>query len=295
MDRKDFSESIINVKSIKDFGFAANTTYGCGGSAEIAYFPESIKQAAVVYDYINKAYKNYVVIGNGSNVLASDRNFDGAVLGTKRLKGISRISENTIFCYAGTTVAELMKFCVEFGFGGLEYLAGIPATVGGLVYMNGGAGGFFIGENVVNVMLYNGSIRNFSNKKCSFGYKYSIMRDINGLILGVELRIYAQSSDKVRENIALYIGRRKALPKGASCGCVFKNVGKLSAGKLIDEAGLKGLTCGKAYVSSDHANFIINGGGCAADVRTLIKEVKNKVFQCTGIMLEEEVVYIGDF
>ena len=295
MNKSNSPKSIENVKRIKDFSFAKNTTYACGGNAEIAYYPNSIKQATAVYDYLISAGIEFVTLGNGSNVLASDKNFDGAVICTKHLSGVSQTGPDTIFCYAGTKVAELLKYCVEFGFSGLEYLAGIPATVGGLVYMNGGAGGVYIADNIVNVLLYNGTIHKFSNKKCNFGYKYSIMRDINGLILGVELKVFPQSSEKIRENMSLYLNRRKFHPKGSSCGCVFKNVGKLSAGKIIEDCGLKGFTCGEAIVSEKHANFLINNGGSAADVFELIKTVKKKVFEKTGIMLEEEVVYIGDF
>ena len=287
-------DEIANVKTINDFSFAKNTTYACGGNATIAYFPDTIEQAMAVYDYLIESHKNFVVLGNGSNVLVSDKNFDGAVLCTKYLRGVRRTG-NTIFCYAGTKVAELMRFCADNGLGGLEYLAGIPATIGGLALMNGGAGGLYIAENIVNVLLYDGSIHNFSNKKCNFGYKYSIMRDINSLILGVELKIYTQNSEKVRENISTYLNNRKLHPKGASCGCVFKNIGKISAGKLIDNCGLKGLRCGGAYVSESHANFLINDGGCASDVYKLIDTVKKRVFEFTGIMLEEEVVYIGEF
>lgn len=289
------SGNIGNIKSVKNFSFAKNTTYACGGEAEIAYFPNSIKQATKIYDYLNLSGKKIFVLGNGSNVLASEKGFQGAVLCTKNLKGVSQTSANTLFCCAGTTVGELLKFCRANGFGGLEYLAGIPATVGGLALMNGGANGFYIADNIVNVMLYNGTIRSFSNKKCNFGYKYSIMRDINCLILGIELRVYPQSSEKVSENISLYLQFRKRLPVGASCGCVFKNVANISAGKLIEEAGLKGLSTGKAFVSREHANFIINGGGSSGDVYALIQDVKRRVYERSGIMLEEEVVYIGDF
>ena len=295
MDRNQLLKSIENVKVIKNFSFAKNTTYACGGTAEIAYFPNTVKQATAVYDYLTLSGKKFVTLGNGSNVLASDNHFDGAVLSTKLLKGVSQTGENTVFCYAGTAVAELLKFCVDCGFGGLEHLAGIPATLGGLTLMNGGARGVYLNENVVNVMLYNGAIRNFSNKKCNFGYKYSIMRDISCLILGVELRVYAQNSKKVRDNILTCLNYRKFHPKGASCGCVFKNIGKVSVGKLIEDCGLKGLTCGGAFVSSEHANFIINKGGVSADVYNLINSVKKDVYDKTGIVLEEEVVYIGDF
>ena len=292
MDKNKLSE---NIKRINSFSFAKNTTYACGGNAEIAYFPNSVKQGVEVYDYLTKSGRKFITLGNGSNVLASDNGFDGAVICTKQLRGISLIGQNTMFCYAGTKVSELMKFCVDNGLGGLEYLAGIPATVGGLALMNGGAGGLYICNNIVNVLLYNGAIRSFSNKKCNFGYKYSIMRDVNCLILGIELRFCPQNSEKVRKTISTYLGYRKFHPKGASCGCVFKNVGDISAGKLIDECGLKGLRYGGAYVSESHANFLINDGGRAADVYSLIESVKKTVFDKTGIKLEEEVVYIGDF
>lgn len=295
MDKNNLPDGIEEVKRVKDFSFAKNTTYACGGKAKVAYFPDSIKQATTVYDYLSRSGTKFVTLGCGSNVLASDNDFDGAVISTKHLSGVSQVGENSIFCYAGTTVAELLKYCSELGFGGLEYLAGIPATVGGLALMNGGAGGYYIGENIVNVLFYDGVIHSFSNKKCNFGYKYSIMRDINCLILGVELKIYPQTCKKVRENILQYINYRKRLPRGASCGCVFKNKENLSAGKIIDDSGLKGLTCGGAFVSEEHANFLINSGGRSADVYELIKTVKKRVFERTGIMLEEEVVYIGDF
>ena len=295
MDKDNSTNELSNLKIINDFSFAKNTTYACGGNAKLAYFPSSIKQATAAYDNLVKDVTKFVVLGNGSNVLASDNNFDGAVLCTRHLSGVMRITPNSIFCFAGTSVSKLMKYCADYGLGGLEYLAGIPATVGGLALMNGGAGGLYIAENIVNVLLYDGAIRKISNKNCNFAYKYSIMRDINSLILGVVLSICPENSEKVRENISTYLNRRKLHPKGPSCGCVFKNIGKISAGKIIDDCGLKGLRYGGAYVSQNHANFFINDGGHAADVYVLIDLVKKRVFEQTGIMLEEEVVYIGDF
>ena len=295
MNENNPHSGIENIKKINDFSFAKNTTYACGGNAEAAYFPNSVKQATEIFDYLTNTSKKFIVLGNGSNVLASDKGFEGYVICTKHLSGVKQVDANTIFCYAGTKVAELLKYCIDNGLGGLEYLAGIPATVGGIAFMNGGAGGKYVSSNIVSVLLYNGKILNFPNKKCNFGYKYSIMRDINSLILGVELKVYPQNGEKVRENILGFLHKRKFHPKGASCGCVFKNSENISAGKLIDDCGLKGLTYGGATVSPSHANFLINNGGNSADVYELIATVKKKVFEQTGIMLEEEVVYIGDF
>lgn len=286
---------IENIPKAENFKFSSNTTYGLGGGALAAYFPESISQAVAVYDYLKENDIKSVVLGNGSNILASDTYFDGAVIVTKRLKEIIVTSDGAVFCRAGVTVASLLKYCVENGLTGLEYLAGIPATIGGIVYMNGGAGGKYVDGNVLNVEFYDGKIRNLSNKQCRFGAKYSIMRDVNGLILGVWLNLTPETPEKVRENINCYLNDRKGLPKGKSCGCVFKNPDGYSAGKLIDEAGLKGMKIGGAEVSSKHANFILNNGASSSDVYRLIKAVKNKVSETTGITLEEEVVYIGEF
>ncbi len=284
------------VKSIRkqsDFSFSKNTTYGCGGNARIAYYPESIRQATSLFDYLKDSATPFIVLGNGSNVLASDSGYDGAVISTKNLKGVY-ITGKTIYCRAGTKVSQLMKFCIENGAGGLEYLAGIPATLGGLALMNGGADSKYICSNIVSVKFYDGKMRKILNKNCNFGNKYSIMRDINGIILGVELTYEPQDGEKVMQNIRRRLDGRAPLPKGKSCGCVFKNPSGYSAGKLIDEAGLKGLTYGTACVSGEHANFIINKGVRAADVYALIGRVKNEVYARFGILLEEEVVYIGD-
>ncbi|MDE5722488.1 MAG: UDP-N-acetylmuramate dehydrogenase [Clostridia bacterium] len=283
------------VRREEKFDFSKHTTYGLGGSAGVAYYPENEKQTIAVFDYLSFNGKKFVTLGNGSNVLVSDNNFDGAVLMTKALTGLRRTGENTFFCQAGTTVSSLLKYCVSNGFGGLEYLAGIPATLGGLLFMNGGAGGKYIESNVVNVKFYDGKIHSFSNKNCRFGNKYSTMRDINCIILGAELRFTPQSDTVIKQKISEYLERRRFHPKGRSCGCIFKNVNGISAGKLIDDSGLKGFSIGGATVSCEHANFIISRGGSSSDVYLLINEVKRRVLEHTGIRLEEEVIYIGEF
>ena len=225
-----------------------------------------------VFNHIKRQGDKLAVIGNGSDILASDKGFDGSVICTKSLKGITLTDNNTVICQAGATVSELLKLCTDNGLGGLEYLAGIPATLGGVVCMNAGAGGRYICGDVVKVDYFDGKNRSFSNKQCKFDYKYSIMRDIIGVISTVELKI-----------------------EGKSCGCVFMNPAGLSAGKIIDDCGLKGACVGGAVVSDIHANFILNRGGSSSDVKELIDRVKNTVLKNTGILLREEVVYIGDF
>lgn len=292
---RSWSEGLKCVKTIKQFSFTKYTTYGLGGMADICYMPENIRQAVAVYKYLEQSNAKFITLGNGSNVLASDKRYHAAVVCTRRLKGIARINSTTICCLAGTTVAEILKYCLIHKLSGLEYLYGIPATIGGITYMNGGAGGCYVNSSIKAVKVFNGKITNLSNQSCNFGYKHSTMQDIKCAILCVFLSVKPDLPQIIVDNIEYFKARRQHLPKGKSCGCVFKNPGGVSAGKLIEDAQLKGMRIGGAFVSPQHANFIINDGGASNDVAQLINLVKRTVLEKSGIRLEEEVVYIGEF
>lgn len=277
------------------FKFSDYTTYGLGGYAAEAYFPGTITDVKNVYDRLKAEGKEFTVLGYGSNVLASDKGYDGAVICTRKLSGIYKASGGRLFCLSGTPVAAILKYCREKGLGGLEYLYGIPASIGGAAYMNAGVGSGCVASNIVGVKLYNGKNVYLSNSECNFGYRRSTMRDINGVITAVLLQTYPQPRKVTDEIISNYRARRAHLPKGRSCGCVFKNPEGVSAGLLIETAHLKAARVGGARVSEKHASFIINEGGNANDVRTLIEIVKAAVYKKFGVTLEEEVVYIGEF
>lgn len=290
-------KNIINLSDIRcdeSFTLAEHTTYRLGGRCKKAYFPKTECETRFIFDELQKSGEEFFVLGAGSNILASDGGYNGSVICTSQLKGID-INNNSIICQSGVTVAELLKFCKKRGLSGLEFLAGIPASVGGLACMNGGAGGKYISDILFNCCVYDGKIHNFSNKLCNFGYKYSTMRNIICLILNVEFKIKHSTEEAVSNNIELYLSKRSAQPKGRSCGCVFKNPENVSAGKLIEECGLKGYNLGGAEVSSKHANFILSNGSSASDVYKLIHFVKKRVKEKFGVCLEEEVVYIGEF
>ena len=295
MSINNYDNSLNGVLKSENFDFSKNTTYGLGGFDKTAYFPKNSNELMSVFNHIKRQGDKLAVIGNGSDILASDKGFDGSVICTKSLKGITLTDNNTVICQAGATVSELLKLCTDNGLGGLEYLAGIPATLGGVVCMNAGAGGRYICGDVVKVDYFDGKNRSFSNKQCKFDYKYSIMRDIIGVISTVELKIEPKNREIVERDIKNVLSGRSWHPKGKSCGCVFMNPAGLSAGKIIDDCGLKGACVGGAVVSDIHANFILNRGGSSSDVKELIDRVKNTVLKNTGILLREEVVYIGDF
>lgn len=293
-------ERLNNIEFDGNFTFAEHTTYGLGGGCRGAFFPRTLLQARAVFDNLSAGGEHFAVVANGSDILASDAGYDGYVICTEKLRGIVRLNADVLFCLAGTPVSEILKYCSLEGLGGLEYLTGIPATIGGIACMNGGAGGRYISSDISGVKLYDGHDRNLSNKSCNFGYKQSTMRNIKCLILGVFLKVTVDLPQNVQKRISEFSSRRKGLPKGRSCGCVFKNVicadgTVLSAGALIEECGLKGLRCGGAFVSPEHCNFIINDGASSRQVFELIDEVRRRVRLARGIELEEEVVYIGKF
>ena len=294
MNLFDYEREPNGIDRKFNFDFSKNTSYGLGGLCKVAYFPKTEEEAINLVDTLKLHNQKYFVLGCGSNVLASEKYYDGAIISTSKLKGIYRTKDG-IACLSGTTVAELLNYCRENGLSGLEFLAGIPASAGGLCFMNAGAGGRCIADVLQNCTVYDGKLRNLTNKLCNFGYKYSTMRDINGIILSCSFKLQQVELSQVSENINKYICARLTQPKGKSCGCVFKNPEGFSAGMLIDYCGLKGFAYGGARVSPQHANFIINEGGSSRDVYKLIKFVKKTVLEITGVALEEEVVYIGDF
>ncbi|MGN0807544.1 MAG: UDP-N-acetylmuramate dehydrogenase [Candidatus Coproplasma sp.] len=285
----------LEVKRYSNFSFAENTTYRLGGNAKFAYYPKNIPQAIKAAEECRSCGDETFIIGNGSNVLASDSGFGGAVISTKKLSGIVRLDNNRLFCLAGTPISKLLNYCKSHGLSGVEYLIKIPATVGGAAYMNAGAAGRYFGENIKKVLIYTDKKVYFNKNQCNFTYKHSTMRDINCLILAVVLQLEVKPVAEIEANLNYYSSLRKHLPKGRSCGCVFKNGDNYFAGELIEKAGLKGIRCGNAIVSFEHSNFIINEGDSSNDVKKLIELVKYMVKLKFKVGLEEEVVYIGDF
>lgn len=281
-----------------DFSFASATTYGCGGVARAAFFPRNEQEAAELFVCLKNSGENFCVLGRGSNVLAQDGFYDGYVLSTCGLCGASlKKTEKgyVLNVQCGAATGSLTALCRREGASGLEFIAGIPASIGGLLYMNGGAGGRYMEDVVTSVKIVDDDIRELPRKDCCFAYKHSIMRDINCCILSAKLSLGISTPREVAKNISARLAARRYLPCGRSCGCVFENYCGVSAGKIIENAGLKGLRYGKAFVSSEHANFIINRGRFSADVYGLICRIKEEVYNKLGITLKEEVCYIGDF
>ncbi len=289
---RHFYEKYLQLAPFESpFSFRKYATIGCGGEAKIAFYPRTIDEAVTLLQALDADGQKYVVLGALSNVLPADGLSNTIVVSTKRLTGVS--FKDDVFVLAGTTAGAFLNRCKGAGKSGVEFLAGIPCTLGGAAYMNAGAAGVYIDTVLQKALVYkDGGLCVYEKIDCQYAYKRSVFMQNGGVILGVWLNLISAKKDEIESRVAYFRERRKYLPKGRSMGCVFKNPLGDCAGLLIEKAGLKGMRRGGAYVSTCHANFILNEGKNAEDIKDLIKTIKTVVFERFGIELEEEIRYL---
>ncbi len=282
-------------------------TFAIGGPARYYCAPENGEQVSAALLRAARESLPLFVLGKGSNVLISDHGWPGLVMHVSPVSpaaGNRNISWNgaTVEVTGGTPLNTLVKDVVEHGYAGMEELAGIPGTVGGAVVMNAGAFSCCIADTLFSVDCCNrttGKITTFSAAQLNLGYRTSVLKT-NGEIVIVARFFFSETADPVILNCArseILDRRRKKQPlEFPNCGSVFKRPPGNFAGTLIEQCGLKGLTCGGAEVSVKHANFIINTGEAKADeVRHLVCVIQKRVFEQCGVLLEPEVIFVGDF
>lgn len=289
MNYDNFLKSFTDVKIFENFPMASKTTFKVGGLCDIAVFPQTTSVLKKIIEYSKGKYP-YCVIGNGSNVLVSDKGFKGVCIFTENLNKIT-LKGNILEAECGVKIKDCINLCAENNLSGLEFASGIPGTVGGLVAMNAGCFNKNVGDLVCYVRAEDGV---YNNKLCNFNYRQS--RFLEGeIILSVGFKLKVSESDVIQGKLERFsTARKKSQPSGKSVGSIFLNQGYF-AGKVIDKSGLKGKRIGGAFVSEKHANFIINDCGTADDIYRLIKYIKETVFKMQGITLMEEVRYIGEF
>ena len=274
----------------RDEPMARHTTFGVGGRAAYYALPETGAALATMIGLCRERAVPYIVLGGGSNVLFPDSSYPGVVIGTARLATVV-IDPPYVDVGAGVPIGKLIARLNRIGIHSLDFLAGIPGTVGGAIAMNAGIQERTIGEVTEHVWaLTDDAFARFRWTESLFSYRGSLFRRARLPILGARLRIDGPAYD------ATYLLARRAAnqPLAAhSAGCVFKNPPGDAAGRLIDAAGLKGLRVGMAKVSEKHANFILNlGGAQSADIRKLIDIVREKVYKSFRILLELEIEVI---
>lgn len=278
------------------------TTYRVGGKAEAIIFPGSMRGLAQLLRGIKRLNIPCRLIGGGSNILVADEGLRGITLilgkGFSHIGVVREVDDRVdVKVEAGCSLARLVSWCAEQGLSGLEFAAGIPGTVGGALVMNAGAWGSEISQVVssITVMDENGDyeVKNVAD----FHYSYRCWGEQAGRI-ALEGVFQLQRSDKVAVKKMcqkLVAGRKERQPREASCGSFFKNPGQgKTAGKLIDQAGLKGQRVGGAMVSRQHANFLVNTGTASAhDLIMLMQLVQSEIKEQFGIFLEPEVKLLG--
>ena len=268
--------------SLKD-----KTTFKIGGKARFFEEVSSTQELLVLL----KEYADipFFILGEGSNTLISDKGFDGLVIKLKNNQ--IEINDNVLKVGAGTPLRDLVFKTRELGLSGLEWAVGIPGTVGAAVFGNAGAFNCAIGDIIEEVEIFDGKqIKIIKKQDCNFNYRNSIFKENNQIILSAIFKF--EKSEDIDEKMKAYLSKRNN-PKGFSIGSIFRNPEGTSAGKLIEACGLKGKTIGKAQISSEHANWIINlGDASSEDVLALIALAKEQVKQRFNIELVEEIRYL---
>lgn len=296
---------VVRGKIQWDAPLSAWTTYRIGGPADALVTLLDVEDLQEVLKFCRLEELRWKLLGRGSNILAADEGFGGIVIVLgEGFKYIGRDPErdqgsNWVKSGAGVGLARLSSWCAESGLSGFEFASGIPGTVGGGVVMNAGAWGRSMADVIRSIELVDQEkIEIISEKHLNFSYRTcrALAGRKNAVVTGVTMSFKTAAPEQIKETIrTLKEKRKERQPYGQpNCGSVFRNPGEISAGKLIDEAGLKGRRIGDAAVSEKHANFIVNCGQASAhDVLALIDEIKEKVMQTSGVELIPEVQFLG--
>ncbi len=287
----------LNKKIKAKIDLAAFTSFKIGGQAKFFFEPRDLKSLQEALACAKKAKVKVFILGAGSNILASDSGVDGMVIKLSG-KDFQRLDHKgaCLTVGSGLKLNQLILFAKDKGLSGLEFLAGIPGTLGGALAGNAGAWGRSIGERVeeVSVLGYNGRPKLLAGRNLRFAYRKSNLNKY--IILSAKLKLQAADKDKIAFKIKEYLLRRSKT-QGSSlpnAGCVFKNPDKNPAGSLIDACGLKGKTKGGALISRVHANFILNSGKAkSSDVLSLMDLMRKKVKERFKINLQPEIKIWG--
>lgn len=274
-----------------------HTTYGIGGPADLMIFPKSKQDLIKVIEIINENKIQLTILGSGSNVLVSDNGIRGAVISLKNSLKKIEVDDNILYAECGTMLGKIVKHAVKNNLIGLENLNGVPGTLGGALIMNAGAWGGEISENLIHVEVINSKseIQKIQKKDLNFSYRQSSFNK-DDILLSAKFNLKKADKDIIKENfIEAQSGRKKSQPLNKrSAGSLFKNPKNNSAGKLLDEAGLKGYSVGDAKISEKHANFFINDGDATSkDMLMLIKKAHKEVKDKFNINLSLEVKLMG--
>ncbi len=271
------------------------TTFRIGGPADFYFEPEDKEDLLNLIKYLKEINYPFIIIGNGSNVLISDEGFRGVAINLESGFNQINVNGNRVYAESGIRLSKFVDTCIEHSLVGVENLAGIPGTLGGAILMNAGAYGGEISDYILTVeVLHDNDYKFLQKEDCGFAYRKSNLE--GKIIISAEFELPTGDKEKAKERRKeLLLRRNETQPvEFPNAGSIFKNPSGDYAGRLIEEAGLKGLVIGGAKVSEKHANFIINFNNASAkDVIALMKIIQEKVLEKFGVLLEPEIKLIG--
>lgn len=297
--KKILKERINNIDIEENVPMSRHTSFRAGGNARMMVSPQTIEELKTVLSVLDGQSCRHMVLGNGSNILVKDSGYDGVIV--KMGSGFDYVKQegNRLTCGSGALMSVVAKAAVSASLTGFEFASGIPGSIGGAVFMNAGA---YDGEmkdilERARIISKDGSREYYMTAdQLQMGYRHTALHETGDVVAEVELSLEDGDVQAIKDRMAELMERRnsKQPVNFPSAGSFFKRPEGYFAGKLIQDAGLKGLTVGGAQVSELHSGFIINkGGATASDILQLMEIVQARVFDEFGVKLETEVRIIG--
>lgn len=298
--KKMFCDLIGRDHVLTDEPMKQHTTFKIGGPADYFLVPETGEEVGEIIKICRKTDTPYFILGNGSNLLVGDGGYRGAVIQVYRNMSAVTVEGTTITAQAGALLSAVAAAAKNASLTGFEFAGGIPGTVGGAAVMNAGAYGGEMKDVLVEVTVMDaeGKIFAIPAEKLELGYRTSVIKKAGYIVLETKIRLKEGDQEAIRERMKeLTIQRTTKQPlEYPSAGSTFKRPEGYFAGKLVMDSGLRGYQVGGARVSEKHCGFVINAGDATAkDVRTLMDNVRDIVYEKYGVTLEPEVKFLGEF
>ena len=300
----DFYNQLINCidkeRVLLDEPMKQHTTFRVGGNADYFVIPQSAEEVKNIVALCKEADMPYYILGNGSNLLVGDKGYRGVIIQIYKEMNHIRIEDDKVFAQAGALLSRVGTATLEAELTGFEFAAGIPGTVGGAVVMNAGAYGGEMKDIIASatVLTQDGDIITINKEDLELGYRTSVIAKKGYVVLEAEYQLRKGDKEAIRARMdELKVQRVTKQPlEYPSAGSTFKRPEGYFAGKLIQDAGLRGFQVGGAEVSEKHCGFVINKDqATAADIQELMRQVSDKVMQEFGVKLEPEVKTLGEF
>lgn len=293
---KKIIKLLKNIKYKENVSFKTMTSFKTGGNISLVIYPKNIKELKKVLMIIKFYKKKYYIIGNGTNILAGDNDFDGVVISLKSFDNYE-IQDDVLYVQSGCNLSLISYELCKKGYDTFDYSTAIPGTIGGAIYMNAGAYGKEIKDSLIETRVLNKFfIKTYKNSNMKFGKRYSILQDKkDSIILDAKFKLNSSDEDIMQTVTENNSKRKKTQPlEYPNAGSIFKNPEGYYAGKLIEDLGLKGYRVGGAKISEKHANFIVNDNNATSlDILNIIEYVQMKVLNEYKIKLELEIKLIN--